>query len=238
MYYPCSSALQSLFESGSRQLCRLTFSPIYGATFVIEEDEIISLTIDRYTTTAEEIQIGTCCAAEAEIVIRNEDSAGDYPYHYSEKVFEGAKVKIEIGTQDWTDPVSTPSYITMGVFTVDIAPRLMEKTITLSALDNMARFDKIVEDTSILGQKMSSGTLFTKICANCGVTYSAPVGTFPNMNRLLPIPSNVDNLTYRQLLIWICQLLGVCGYITYDGQFTYKWYTKKSEDTNVNSDNN
>lgn len=218
---PCSSALQKLFTDGNRQVCRITVTPLSGTPFVLTEEKIYSLTIDRYSATGEELTLGSCVSSEINLSLNNQD------YSLNQYQFAGAILDVQVGVADWSLDNPTVQYINVGRFTVDEAPRMLQ-TINIVGLDNLALFDKY----SNLTGSTTIGTLITTICNRCGVAFDYPLSGrgIPNLTATVKIPED-DNITYRQLLIWACQLCGAIGYIDYLGRFTLDVYQANNTST-------
>lgn len=67
-------------------------------------------------------------------------------------------------------------------------------------------------------------------CTKCGVSQKLPTNT---LHRGVSIPKRpeADNLTYRQVLVWAAELMGVSLYIDYDGKLTGGWYATNAKHT-------
>ena len=132
---------------------------------------------------------------------------------------------VRVGTKKWDAhrwENAEYHYVPFGYFTIDEAPRKLE-IITLTALDRMVLFDKTV-DMNLLSFPMTVNDLLSRICDICNVTLGTDIYTLPNHSYVIREAPISDGLTYRQLLSWIAELTGTCGFIDWDGHLILKWY--------------
>lgn len=235
-----TSPINSLLAAGSRQVYKLTFTlpipdPPYTQTFTITEGSIIiggteieesgvcegSLNIDRYTASGQMVEIGSAIAAELTVDLANFTGILD------DVMFANGEVFVEVGTQDWSDPNATPSYIPMGYFDIDSQPR-RRSVICISALDRMARFDKQIGAITL---PITVANLVAKACTDCGVTLGMNISSLPNASySVTQLP---EEFTYRQIIQQCAFLMGSCAYIDEDGELAFGWY--HSESYTINS---
>lgn len=222
---PCSAALQQLFIDGHAQVCKITVTPLDGTPFVLTETRVKGLTVDRYSVTGDELQLGTCVASEINLTLDNTD------YALNQYKFAGARLDVEIGVADWDLENPTPQYINIGRYVVDEAPRMLQ-TISLVGLDNMALLDRYVVLDDLQDQYTLTA-LINAICQKCGLVIDSSSFTrgIPNLDVTVHIPKDDDNLTYRQLMIWACQCCGAIGYIDYLGRFALDVYQSDNTST-------
>ena len=92
----------------------------------------------------------------------------------------------------------------------------------------MAKFNRA--DDSELAYPATLYQIVADACTKCGVSQKLPTNT---LHRGVSIPKRpkADNLTYRQVLVWAAELMGVSLYIDYDGKLTGGWYATKSNHT-------
>lgn len=169
------------------------------------------LTIDRYSVSGNRIEIGSMIAGQMSLALDNRDG------RWNNTTFEGAQMYVQLS--------SGTSVIPMGYFTVDGAPRRL-KQINLSALDRMMQFDKTVEDFSGLVLPATPPEWMVWCCTKCNVPYyeNFDYSSFPNYAQEIDEAPTGD-LTYRQIMSWAAEMMGVCGWIDYAGKYTCGWYT-------------
>lgn len=212
--YPVSEALKQLFLDGNKKCCKLTLNNATTENFVITEADILSdsLTIDRYCSSGNKIEVGSAIAAELTLTLLNNNDK------FSGITFEGADVGVEIGFRDVEN-----GFIPCGKFTVDEPPR-NSSHIKLKALDYMMRFDRKVDFTKI-SFPISVKNLLVGICGLCEVDISPEINldSLPNIDQTVKAPSSTD-LIYRQLLQWIAQLTGTCAFMDWEGKLRLSWF--------------
>lgn len=218
--YKVSQEVKNLFNKNYIQVADITVNGV-NESFAVAENEIVqgSLSIDRYSVSNSKIEVGSAVAAELTLKLKNDDGK------YDNTVFEGAEVFVKIGIKKWDAhrwENAVIHWIPCGYFTIDEPPRALS-TITISALDRMILFDKIVE-TDKLSFPMTVADLLNKICTICGVTLATDITRLPNKDYLITAYPEGQDLTYRTLLQWCAALTGTCAFMNYDGNLELKWY--------------
>ncbi len=222
MAYPISQEALDLFTTPYRQVVDISFYGLSEDLKLMEEDIVLGgLSVNRYCVSGSKIEIGSVVAAEIELKLNNSDG------RFNSVQFEGAEMYVRIGTKKWDAhrwENAEMHFIPFGYFTVDEAPRKLEM-ISLTALDRMVRFDKPV-DMSLLSFPMTAADLLSRICDICNVTLGVDASALPNHDYVIQTAPTTENLTYRQLLSWIAELTGTCGFIDWDGHLILKWYSE------------
>lgn len=225
MAYSISKEALALFASSYRQVLDIRFHGQNEELQITDEDVMQGgFSVNRYCVSGGRIEIGSVVASEIELKLNNSDGRFDGVQ------FEGAELYVRVGTKKWDAHRWEDAgyhYVPFGYFTVDEAPRKLE-VITLSALDRMVLFDKPV-DLSLLSFPMTVSELLKQICNLCNVTLGTDDSELLNRSYVIPQAPVSENLTYRQLLSWIAELTGTCGFMDWDGRLILKWYT----DTNT-----
>lgn len=220
MAYPISQEALDLFTTPYRQVVDISFYGLNDELHITDEDIVLGgFSVNRYSVSGSKIEIGSVVAAEIELKLNNSDG------RFNSVLFEGAEMYIRVGTKKWDAhrwEKAEYHYVPFGYFTVDEAPRKLE-IITLTALDRMVLFDKTV-DMSLLPFPMTVNNLLSRICDICNVTLGTDIYTLPNHDYVVQEAPISDDLTYRQLLSWIAELTGTCGFIDWDGHLILKWY--------------
>lgn len=225
MAYPVSQEALALFKKHYRQIVDISFYGLPEEMHLTEKDiKLGGLAINRYCVSGSKIEIGSVIAAEIELKLDNSDG------RFNDVQFEGAEMCVRIGIKKWDAhrwENAETHFIPSGYFTVDESPRKLE-VITLAALDRMVRFDKKA-NMSFLSFPMSVATLLVRLCDICNVTLGIDPYTLPNHGYVINEAPVTEGLTYRQLLSWVAELTGTCGFIDWNGHLILKWYT----DTNT-----
>lgn len=225
MAYPITNEALRLFKESYRQVVDIDFKGVRDE-LTISEKEVIAggLSINRYSVSGSKIEIGSAVAAELSLVLDNADGK------YNEVTFEGAELYVRVGTKKWDAKRWEKAqyyFIPFGYFTVDEAPRKLEK-ITLTALDRMVMFDKPVDNTKIVFP-LTVASLLDRVCSICGVTLGIEATKLTNADYVIDKPPMEEDLIYRQYVAWIAEITGTCAFIDWDGKLILKWY----EDTDT-----
>lgn len=163
-------------------------------------------------------EIGTAITNQLTLSIYNENDAfSDYDFTNAEmKVWIG--LKLESGTE----------WLKKGVF-IASDPTTTPDVITIKALDNMSKFDKIYD-----GELAFPATLQKIIrycCANCGVLPANSV--FDNYQYEVhtnPFQTS-ENVTYRAIIAYCALLAGCYARCNADGRLELKWYDRNAFDS-------
>ena len=214
--YPVTATVANLFKTNASQQLSILVNPVTGSSFELTSADILSngLSVNRYTASGDSIQIGTCVASELTMRLENGDG------RFNSVVFEGAQLYVSVGIE----VNGVTSWIPLGYFTVDNAPRSLA-IIEISALDGMVQFDKDV-NLEALNLPSSVKNLVTACCNECNVTLATDLDTLPNKSFSVQSVGEMQNMTYRSILQWCCQLMGVCGYMDWQGHLCLAWYAK------------
>lgn len=213
--FPITAEAKKAFAENKRQLVKVTFNGL-EETLTIDNSDLVEggLTIDRYSASADSLEIGSAIAAEANIVLDN------YKGKWNNVKFEGAELYVQVGVE-LAD--KTVYYVPFGYFTVDEVPRKLS-TISLTALDRMVMFDRPADFTQI-AFPCAVSYLLERICSLCGVTLRTNANSLPNAAYLVKDIPEGDDITYREVLSWIAEITGTCAFIDWSGQLVLKWYT-------------
>jgi len=200
------------------QVCQITVHPTTGSDFTLTEANIKGLAVSRQSLSGDELEIGSACCSQLEMKIHNDGT-------YNNTHFEGAEIFVQLGTKNGT-------YIPIGYYTIDNQPRYLS-TIDITALDRMVLFDKYVDMTALqsIWTNADIADIVSHCCSQCGIIKYTDITSYPNADYH---PSNIpeqDNLTYRQLLIWCCEIMGRCAYIDWNGELRIERYHTNTDIT-------
>lgn len=220
--YSVSDYARGLLDKNYRQTLRITYLTDTGLQRQLTDADVVqgSFGIDRYCASGSTIEVGSACSSELSLELDNRDGRFDNAH------FEGIELFVEIGVKKWDAynwEKAQMDYIPCGYFTVDQPPRRLA-TISLTALDRMVKFDKVVDWSKItLPDTLKS--VLQIACTECGVLLAdeALTGCL-NWNRKWNQKPQDDNITYRALIQWMAQIFGACAYIDWDGKLRLEWY--------------
>jgi hypothetical protein len=216
--YPITSAGLAALREDVVQSVNILCTPTKGTAFNITDKDIIgAVTVDWSSVTGSKLDLGSACMSELSFTLENADGAFD------DKVFEGAQLYVTTSFSTG----STTETVPIGYYTVDSPPRKL-RSIKITAYDRMAKFNRAYDTELVYPATLYQ--IVADACTKCGVSQKLPTNT---LHRGVSIPKRpkADNLTYRQVLVWAAELMGVSLYIDYDGKLTGGWYATKSNHT-------
>lgn len=214
--YPITSAGLAALREDVVQSVNILCTPTKGTAFNITDKDIIgAVTVDWSSVTGSKLDLGSACMSELSFTLENTNGAFD------DKVFEGAQLYVTTSFSTG----STTETVPIGYYTVDSPPRKL-RSIKITAYDRMAKFNRAYD--SKLAYPATLYQIVADACTKCGVSQKLPTNT---LHRGVSIPKRpeADNLTYRQVLVWAAELMGVSLYIDYDGKLTGGWYATNAK---------
>lgn len=214
--YPVTKAVADQFKTNARQNLSLLVNPVVGESFELTSADILSagLNINRYSATGDSVALGVCSAADLSLRVENGDG------RFNDVVFEGAQIYASVGVEDGNNT----QWVPLGYFTVDNAPRRLA-VISITALDGMVQFDKLA-NRSALSLPNSVKNIVLACCNECNITIDTDLDSLPNSDFVAQSVGDAEDLTYRTILQWCCQLMGVCGFMDWQGHLELSWYKK------------
>ena len=187
-----------------------------------------SLQISRMSVSGNQIELGSAISSELTMKLWNDGGKFDG------FAFEGAELYVRLGIK-LED--TTTEYIPIGYYTVDEPPRKLS-TISIKALDRMARFDRVYD--SSMTYPASLYQILSDACAKCNVPLATPGSDLLNSAYSPATRPTEDGITYHQIIIWIAELTGSCAWIDWDGKLRLSWYescsTQITADDRISSD--
>lgn len=177
------------------------------------------VTIDDGVSSPNEFELGGVVIGQLTLTLNNLDNK------FSLYDFYGATINIQVGL-DLAD--GTTEWIPKGYFTVDEAIS-ESSTVTLTALDNMSKFDKPYSK-SALKYPATLAEILRDVCSCCNVILSTQ--TFLNSDYLVTERPVDDKTTFREVVSWIAQLAGCFARMNYNGELNLSWYDYSCFDFN------
>lgn len=216
----CLQALQN----DAVQHAEITARLLNGETLTLTDEDLIlnGFEVENHAVCGEQLEVGSMTAAVLKLILDNEDG------RFNNIFFAGAELTVHllIPLADGT------SYsIPYGVYTVDEQPRTWS-TLELEAFDNMVRLD-ILFDPQGLGQYINLRSLVEKGLEKAGLNHDGTIDVFPsNASSLLEVSKiqSENPITWRQVLMWCCQCVGVCGFADGNGYIHFGFYKKYTPD--------
>lgn len=212
---------KSIYKSGRRFKVKAKITLLDNTVLNISDEDIMQggVIIEDGVSSPNSFEIGGAVIGELTLVLNNLDDK------FSTYDFYGATIYIQIGL---LLPDGSAEWIPKGYFTVDDA--LAESsTITLTALDNMSKFDKPYSKSN-LSYPATLSEILRDACSCCGVSLATQ--TFLNSDYIVNSKPDDEKTTFREIVSWIAQLAGSFVKINYNGELTLSWYDYSCFDFN------
>ena len=219
MPYPITQAVIDYLQSYGHQKVTIGIYPTNSETpTTIDESRIVQggLVVNRKSASGNAIGFGSCIASEVSLILHNEDG------FFDNIKLEGARLDIYLRI-----PVnSTYQTVRLGYFTVDGCPKKRSK-IQLSALDDMVILDKTIPVGLFDAFPMTASNTIAWIVSH-GELANYNTSGLVNTDYMINIVDEIydDGITYRDLLAWVCQIVGANAFIDPNGVLQVKWYNR------------
>jgi len=219
-----SDDVKNLFLNHYRQTARITMTwPGRTGQRMITEADIMQggLTIDKYSATGGEIDVGTFVAAQLTLKLNN------FKGKFNTWDFQNAELFVEIGIKKWDAyhwENAQMHYIPMGVYAVTSPVRSRERVVTIVALDRAVYTDKLL-DAALPSTISTLGDLLTHICTTCGITCADGVSSsLPQLSTVIDVSTITERVSYRNMIRWIAFLNSRNAYFDNDGNLAFGFY--------------
>ena len=171
-------------------------------------------TIEDAVTDESSFQVGGAIINQCTIILNNiyDD--------YTKYDFYGATLDARVGLQ-FDD--GTTEYMRKGMYVV-ADTEFNSSLITLTCYDYMYLFDKSFDIN--VEFPITTKELVNKMCSKCGITLATL--DFPHSSYELQEPSEIEDTTYRTILMWICQICGCFARFNTYGELEIKWFNQSA----------
>lgn len=210
-----SQEFEKLIAENSTMLVKATLKFADGSTESLDGSDFFSMEFEDATSSDGSFDIGAAIIGQCNVSLNNTDGKFD-KYDFTDATIRPYVGKtLSDGTTEW---------IKMGVFTVD-QPDTYSGTIDLECLDNMSKFEKSV-DTSSLTFPMTVNALVNHACTACGVDF--PQVTLTNGSYTIQTAPNLNDAIWLDVLGYACQI--TCNWAKCDqnGDLVVGWYNVKA----------
>lgn len=233
--YTVSPTLQAAIANGTPQRVLLEFA---NGTSFSNEDILVSagVTLDEMFCSETDLTIGLTPSSEISFTMVNDQKQlksftfGQFKAWLGARIDEGTPpngAKTKTFTEDGV--LCVYEFTPLGVFIADRPNIVNTKTISITAYDQMTKFDVDMPSDTKLGITWPSslGNLFVKMCNYLGVPYKS--STFLNSTATVNArPKQFDNATMREVLGWIAEAAGSVARFDRDGSLEMAWFTTVS----------
>lgn len=159
-------------------------------------------------TTDGKFGVGFCVGKTLKIRLENDDE------RFSSYDFYMSIITVYVGM--FLDD-GTIEKIRKGKYYATI-PQTQEDIIEISAVDDMYKLDRPYAATTVYPATLQS--IISDICLDCGI----PMGFTQFDNYTYTVKEKPENVTYRQVLSYACQVAGYNARIDNDGYMQLIWY--------------
>lgn len=173
----------------------------------LTEKDLKSVTLERIGVSGKTIEIGAARVYELKLRLKN--TYGEF----DGISFDGARIFPRIIAGQYTCP--------LGYFTID-GHEKGTGYIELTALDRMVLFDKVATYEQVAFPITVKNLVFAA-CYACGVDSSRlDIDELPNADYSVQNAPE-DDTTWRQIIMWCGELMGVNSYMDAEGYFCMAW---------------
>ena len=173
----------------------------------LTEKDLKSVTLERIGVSGKTIELGAARVYELKLRLKN--TYGEF----DGISFDGARIFPRIIAGQYTCP--------LGYFTID-GHEKGTGYIELTALDRMVLFDKVATYEQVAFPITVKNLVFAA-CYACGVDSSRlDIDGLPNADYSVQNAPE-DDTTWRQIIMWCGELMGVNSYMDAEGYFCMAW---------------
>ena len=208
--YPVSAAYSAAIAGDVRTGKIVgTITRADNTTIDLTDEDILqgSLYYAEQSVSGDDLDVGSVYAAEMGLSLVTPVSD---PYG-----LDGARIALQYGIQTATEP-ETWEYVPLGIYYVTEIKRT-KTTVDIKALDGM-----LLLDTAISGTLSGTpNSLCATVAAQGGLILATTTEQFaamPNATLALTVPADDAVKTYRDVLMWVCQVSGAFARINRLGQ--------------------
>lgn len=181
-----------------------------GRIFTEKNMTIGGLSINRYCAADSELEFGNASSAEMTLVLNNSDE------DINVDDFADAEMFVEVGCE------GIDEWVPMGWFVVDEV-RQSGTLVTVTCLDRMVYLDKPI-DRSHFNEELTVWEILDYIAEDCGIPLSDDFEFEEyviNGEYLVHEFPTEYTITYRQLLVWIGQIMGAVTFFNRNGELDW-----------------
>lgn len=227
------NVLDALKKSAYQGL-KIEFEPLRGKPFHITSLDIVegSFQIKMTSTSTNNMQIGNMSANDLSMELMNPTDAWGFG-KFDDVYFCGATMRITLLVYDQTQDIMTET--PFGVYIIDNQPRLLD-TIKITAFSNVIRLD-IPFNASELPSVMSLNSLVSEGLRRAGLRSDRTINVFPILGGLNGSynlePAKIKSeqtITWRQVIKWCCECVGVNAISDGNGTIKFVSYEKYTPD--------
>lgn len=224
MALPISNDARTFLQSYRHQKVEMVIAPTNTeTTYTIGESKVWQggLVVNRKSASGNTLGFGACIASELSLVLNNDDG------YFNDIKLEGARINAYLLVGDG------PNYETVriGYFTVDGCPKKRSR-IELNALDDMVTLDTLIPVALFDAFPKTAVDTLTWISTRTGISINT-TGLVNTDYMIYAVDEMYEGITYRQLLSWVCQIVGANAFVDPNGVIQVKWYERTTPVTGL-----
>lgn len=212
-----SACLKALYNDAV-QAIQIHVAPLRGSAFDITERDIVQggFSYDNFLVSDDVLQVGSMTAAEINITLENADG------RFDRILFAGAVLTVRLRIL-----LESGQYepIPLGVYTVNEQPR-SGSALALTAYDNIMLLDVPFDKNAFANGLVSERDIVRTGISACGL-HCNDYTMFRDVSDVSPsLIQSESSITWRQVIMWCCQLNCVNGVADENGDIAFKFYEK------------
>lgn len=170
-----------------------------------------TFSLSQASSSTSAFEIGAAVIGKASFSLNNYDGKFD-TFDFTDSIITiWVGVPLKNGLTEW---------IKKGVFTIE-QPDTYGSTISLSAYDNLSKFEKPYSEVTT-SYPATLQMILTDICLHCGV--SIGFAQFDNYNFSIPIRPDDSAMSCLDMVSYVAQTAGYFAMCDTDGRLKLKWY--------------
>lgn len=212
-----SACLKALYNDAV-QAIQIHVAPLRGSEFDVTERDIVQngFSYDNFLVSDDILQIGSMTAAEVNITLENADGRFDHILFAGAVLTVRLRILLESGQYE---------PIPLGVYTVNEQPR-SGSALALTAYDNIMLLDVPFDKNAFANGLVSERDIVRTGISACGL-HCNDYTMFRDVSDISPsLIQSESSITWRQVIMWCCQLNCVNGVADENGDICFKFYEK------------
>ena len=212
-----SACLKALYNDAV-QAIQIHVAPLRGSAFDITERDIVQggFSYDNFLVSDDVLQVGSMTAAEINITLENADGRFDHILFAGAVLTVRLRILLESGQYE---------PIPLGVYTVNEQPR-SGSALALTAYDNIMLLDVPFDKNAFANGLVSERDIVRTGISACGL-HCNDYTMFRDVSDVSPsLIQSESSITWRQVIMWCCQLNCVNGVADENGDIAFKFYEK------------
>lgn len=210
----CTYEFDKLISQNSKVMIKATLTLADNTVLNLEGDDFMEggVSFTDSVSSSGSFDIGAAIIGQCTVTLNN------YDERFSAYDFTGAKIEPSVGVA-FSD--GTIEWLRKGVFWIE-QPSAYPAVITLTALDNMSKFERDYSEVSVTSYPATLRNIVNDICTNCGVTLFNT--NFENYDFVIEDRPDDAALTCLSVIASAAQCSGNWARMDNYGRLVLSWY--------------